>query len=84
MNIKRKRVVEHIDLIQEFCDRNKVGWNKACDDIGDQEFLGTTYLSNIETEEQLLNYTYSKGYRLLRDIMIENNIKQIRIISGDD
>lgn len=77
MKIKRKNTIEHTDLIKSFSEKFNIGWNKACDEIGDEDFKGEHDFYFVE--EMVEDGYNSRAWLFLKDFMVEKNLKSITV-----
>lgn len=79
IKIKTTSTIQLIDFIGAYSEEKQVEWNDACDLTGDYDLKG---LFDMELIDDLLedDAEYSEGYKFLKQIMEERNLKEVRIV----
>lgn len=76
--IKIKKTVELTVLIKSFSEKFKISWNDACDEIGGVDFKGEHDFYDVE--EMVEDGYNNRAWTFLRDLMIENELKEIIVL----
>ncbi len=76
--IPNRPTIRQYDLIQLFCDKHNVSWNDACAEIGDEEFLGRRYISDVQ--EMVKEEPEQKAWPLILEQMTKAGVKELWII----
>lgn len=92
MKIKKENILDFSDLFEEAKKRLGWSWNECCDIFHREEIICSPenrsfrdmYLDDTEYYETKAKEgdKIAMGYKLIHDIMRENNLDKLKIITG--